>query len=225
MITLAGLALGLALSSVVLVLALPVTIAVPAVVAGSRRLVNRRSDRAAAARALDVLRATQASLRSGMPLAPALRSAVSTTRSWADDPFARVARSIELNAAPALAVHDVSHQSADRRVSIALQGIALAAAEQLPATRSAQLIGSVADRIAHEQRLRDEVAARASGVRGQIVLLALLVPGITLYLLVTLPGLAETLATPLCRFVLIPLAAVLELAGIIASRAIVRDLA
>jgi len=224
-ITLAGLALGLAISSFVLVLALPPVVALPPVSAGRRRIFARRRDRVAVARALDVLRATQVSLRSGVPLALALRSAVSVTPSLKDDPFVHVARAIELNAPLAIAAHDMSRHPADRRVAIALQGIALAAAEQLPASRCAPLIGSVADRIAHEQRLLDEVAARASGVRGQILLLALLVPGITLYLLMTLPGLGETLATPLCRFVLIPLAAGLELAGIVASRAIVRDIA
>jgi Flp pilus assembly protein TadB len=50
------------------------------------------------------------------------------------------------------------------------------------------------------------------------VLLAALVPGLALYLALTVPGMAETFTTPLGRFVLLPLAALLELAGIVASR-------
>jgi hypothetical protein len=58
----------------------------------------------------------------------------------------------------------------------------------------------------------------------QIVLLAALVPGLALYLCLTVPGLAETLSMPLGRFVLLPLAALLETTGIIASRRVVSDI-
>ena len=57
------------------------------------------------------------------------------------------------------------------------------------------------------------------------MLLALLVPALALYLVATMPGLAATLASPVGRLVLLPAAAVFELAGIVASRAIVRDIA
>ena len=87
------------------------------------------------------------------------------------------------------------------------------------------MVASVADRLAFEAHLRDEVSARASGVRAQIVLLALLVPALALYLVATMPGLGATLASPVGRFVLLPAAAAFELAGIVASRAIVRDIA
>jgi len=67
------------------------------------------------------------------------------------------------------------------------------------------------------------VRARTSGLRLQIVLLAALVPGLALYLALTVPGMAETLATPLGRFVLLPVAAILEVIGILASRRVAGD--
>jgi Flp pilus assembly protein TadB len=73
--------------------------------------------------------------------------------------------------------------------------------------------------------MADDVRARTSGLRVQVVLLAGLVPGLALYLALTVPGLAETLSAPLGRFVLVPLAALLEMVGIIASRRVVSDIA
>jgi Flp pilus assembly protein TadB len=64
--------------------------------------------------------------------------------------------------------------------------------------------------------------ARSSGARTQSYLLAAIVPGLALYLVATMPGLGGTLESPLGRFVLVPLAAGLELAGIVLGRRIVR---
>ena len=75
-----------------------------------------------------------------------------------------------------------------------------------------------------EQQIADDVRARTSGLRVQIFLLAGLVPCLALYLAVTVPGLSETFATPLGRFVLLPLAGVLELSGIVASRRVVSSI-
>jgi Flp pilus assembly protein TadB len=97
-------------------------------------------------------------------------------------------------------------------------------AEQLPASRCATLIETAVDRLVFEQRMADDVRARTAGLRVQIVLLAALVPGLALYLCLTVPGLAETLSMPLGRFVLLPLAALLETTGIIASRRVVSDI-
>jgi Flp pilus assembly protein TadB len=48
------------------------------------------------------------------------------------------------------------------------------------------------------------------------------VPALSLYLLLTMPGLSQTLSSPIGRFVLVPLALLLEIAGIVASRRVVR---
>ena len=184
----------------------------------------RRNETAAAAMSLGVLQATQAALRSGLPLAPALRLAIERSTPLARDPFERALRAFDLNSTLDEALRTVARDARDRRVALALEALALVAAEQLPAIRAAAVIGSVLDRLTFEARLLEEVRARTSGLRAQIVLLALLVPALSLYLVATMPGLAATLATPLGSRVLVPAAVAFEIAGIFASRAIVRGL-
>jgi Flp pilus assembly protein TadB len=195
---------------------------VPSLVLRARAMSVRER---AAGRSLEVLQATHAALRSGVPLAAALRLALERTDPVVRDPFERALRAFELNGQFVPALRDSARGSHDRRVRLALDALALAAAEQLPAQRAAALVAGVADRLAFERRLVDEVRASTSGIRGQILLLALLVPALAAYLVATMPGLAATLATPLGTHVLVPTAIVFEIVGIVASRTIVRGLA
>jgi Flp pilus assembly protein TadB len=187
---------------------------------------RRRRDRArAAAGATVVLQGTHAALRSGLPIALALRASLESVDRDVREPFDRALRAFDLNAPLGDVLRAAAAEARDRRLTLALEALALVASEQLPATRAAAIVASVADRLAFEERLLTEIRARSSGLRGQIVLLALLVPTLALYLVLTLPGLAATLATPLGAHVLVPMAILLELSGIIASRAIVRGVA
>jgi tight adherence protein B len=183
------------------------------------RVSSRRT--AAARRSLEVLQSVHAGLRAGSGLAQAVRSAVERTDPILRDPFDAALRSFDLNGALDGALRTAARSAWDPRLAFTLEALALVAAEQLPSLRAAALIGAAADRLTHEQRLREEVLARTSGLRGQIVLLALLVPVLALYLGLTMPGLAGTLTSPLGIYVLIPAALVLEVSGILASRAIV----
>ncbi len=178
---------------------------------------------AAAARALDILQGTQAALRSGLPLVGAVRLAIDGAEPLARDPFERALRSFDLNLPLDQALRSAAARAGDRRVVLALEALALVAREQLPAARASTIVANVADRLAFEQRLLQEIRARTSGVRAQIVLLALLVPALAAYLVATMPGLAATLASPFGLYVLVPAAAVFEVIGIVASRHIVRS--
>lgn len=191
----------------------------------ARRVVAARRREQGSACALEVLRGTHAAMRSGLPLAPALRVALERVDAADRAPFERAMRAFELNEGLEDALAAARATARDRRVSLALDALALVASEQVPASRGAALVQSVADRLSFEERLLAEVRARTGGVRAQIVILALLVPSLAAYLAITMPGLATTLATPLGRLVLIPAAVLLEIVGIAASRAIVRDLA
>jgi Flp pilus assembly protein TadB len=91
-------------------------------------------------------------------------------------------------------------------------------ASRLPHDRAGNLVAAVADRLAFEDRLDEEIRARTAGLRSQVALLALVVPGIAAYLALTVPSLAATLEQPIGRFVLIPGALTLELIGVVASR-------
>jgi Flp pilus assembly protein TadB len=196
--------------------------AIPSVIVRVRA-GRRRAERAR--QTVDLLQMVVASLRSGTSLTEALRVAVASVPTAVASPFAEAVRAFDLGEPLAVALR-ASHASArDHQVGLGLDALSLCAAEQLPASRCLTLIGSVVERLVFEQRMADDVRARTSGLRAQIALLAALVPGLALYLALTVPGLAETLSTPLGRFVLLPLASIFEVAGILASKHVVSDIA
>ena len=170
-----------------------------------------------------VLIVAGAALRSGLPLAEALRQG----SAGCGDRLAR--RPIE----SALARFDLG-EPLDRAIVAAarampagpaagaLEALALGVSERLPIERVAALLGAITDRLLFDERLAAEVAARATGARLQMWLLAALVPALALYLAVSMPALATTLGGPLGRTVLVPGALLLELAGVVLSRRIVR---
>lgn len=171
-----------------------------------------------------ILQATHAGLRSGQPLVAALRAALAPHAELTRAPFDEALHAFELNADLGEALDRARGRAADRRIATALDALALAAAEDLPALRASALVASVAERLSFETQLRAEIEARSSGARTQIVILALVVPLFALYLGMTMPGLAATLTSPIGARVLVPAALVLEVAGVVASRAIVAGL-
>jgi Flp pilus assembly protein TadB len=217
-VTICGLALGASIGVPAIGL---IGLAAPSIAA---RMVAARKRDERARQTISLLQMTLASLRSGASLTEALRLAAASGGEIEFAPFALAVRAFDLGAPLDLALRNARGQARDRRVILGLDALSLCVAEQLPASRCVTLIASAADRLVYEQRIADDVRARTSGVRVQIVLLAALVPGLALYLAITVPGMAETLTTPLGRFILLPLAAVLEMAGIFASRRVVSDI-
>lgn len=207
---------GAALGAPVLFIA--IAAAVPSVVLRWRASVRRRR---AARGTLAILQSAHAAVRSGSGLAPALRAALDRSDPLLRESFDAALRAFELNDTLDEALRQAAARAWDPRLAYAMDALALVAAEDLPTMRAAAMIGAAADRLAFEQRLAEEIAARTAGLRAQIVLLALVVPGLASYLALTMPGLAHTLTSPLGVLVLIPVATVLEVAGILASRAIV----
>jgi Flp pilus assembly protein TadB len=194
---------------------------VPSIVARTLA-VRRREERARQTVAL--LQMTVAGLRSGAGLTEAVRLAATSESDVEFGPFAAALRAFDLGAPLDVALRGARGQTQDRRVVVGLDALSLCVAEQLGASRCVTLIASTVDRLLFEQRIADDVHARTAGLRVQIVLLAALVPGLALYLALTVPGMAETLTTPLGRFVLLPLAATLETIGILASRRVAGDI-
>jgi Flp pilus assembly protein TadB len=195
---------------------------VPSIVV--RSLAARRRDERAR-HTVALLQMTLAGLRSGAGLTEALRLASTSEPEVEFGPFAAALRAFDLGAPLDAALRGARAHTRDHRLIVGLDALSLCVAEQLPASRCVTLVASTIDRLVFEQRIADDVRARTSGLRVQIVLLAALVPGLALYLALTVPGMAETLATPLGRFVLLPLAATLEVIGILASRRVAGDIA
>jgi Flp pilus assembly protein TadB len=213
---------GLALANAVGALPLGLAGAVVPSISARTIAARRRDERARQTVAL--LQMTLAGLRSGASLTEALRLASISARETPFGPFAAALRAFDLGAPLDVALRGARTEARDHRVTLGLDALSLCVAEQLPASRCATLIASTVDRLVFEQRIGDDVRARTSGLRVQIVLLAALVPVLALYLALTVPGMAETLRTPLGRFVLLPVAAILEMVGILASRRVVGDI-
>jgi Flp pilus assembly protein TadB len=167
---------------------------------------------------------TVAGLRSGASLTEALRRAASSEEELAFGPFASAVRAFDLGAPLDAALRAARSGTDDDRVILGIDALSLCSAEQLAGSRCVALIVSAVDRLVFEQRTTDDVRARTSGLRIQVLLLAAVVPGLALYLAITVPGMGETLTTALGRFVLLPLAAVLETTGILASRRLVSQI-
>jgi Flp pilus assembly protein TadB len=167
-----------------------------------------------------LLRATEAALRSGASLPEALRRAcgAATEDRLARRPFVDALRAFDLGAPLDTALREAARCASDRRSRIALETLAMGIASRLPYDRAGILVAAVADRLAFDERLDEEIRARTAGLRSQVVLLALVVPGLAAYLAFTVPSLADTLGEPLGRFVLIPAALALEVIGVVASR-------
>jgi Flp pilus assembly protein TadB len=185
-------------------------------------LEERRRRKRSSKVLLETLQATHAALRSGLPLPLALRNAVHGGPADARAMLSVALRAFDLNI-PLDDALRAAAANADRRVSLGLDALALIAAEQLAASRAAAVLGSVCDRLAFEERLVAEVAARTGGLRAQIVLLAVLVPVIAAYLVMTVPGVGSTLTSSIGTHLLIPAAILFETAGILASRNIMRS--
>lgn len=204
--------------------ALPVGVVAAVVPSFVARTLAARSRDERARETIGLLQMTVAGLGSGASLTEGLRLATESATRRAFCPFAAAVRAFDLGAPLDAALREARSQARDHRIILGLDALTICVAEQLPGSRCATLISSAVDRLVFEQRMADEVRARTAGLRTQIVLLAALVPGLALYLALTVPGMAETLTSPLGRFVLLPVAAVLETAGIVASRRLVIDI-
>ena len=196
--------------------------ALPSFAARLRADDARRSARRATAR---LLRATEGAMRSGAALPEALRRACDgVDDALARRPFAAALRAFDLGGALDASLRDAARGDRDARARAALETLALGVAARLSTDRAAQLVAAVADRLAFDERLDEEVRSRTGGLRFQVLLLAAIVPCLAAYLSLTVPSLALTLGSPLGRTVLIPGAVVLELAGIVLSRRAVADI-
>jgi Flp pilus assembly protein TadB len=162
---------------------------------------------------------TEAALRSNAAMPEALRRAIAGSDDpLAGRPFAAALRAFDLGAPLDDALRSASAVTSDPRVRVALRTLALGIGSRLPTDRTGALVSAVADRLAFHERLDEEVRARTNGLQLQVILLAALVPVLTLYLAATVPSLAGVLGSTLGRLVLIPAAALLEAIGIVASR-------
>ena len=110
-----------------------------------------------------------------------------------------------------------------RNLGLIWETLMICAANQLPTHAARTLFFELSSTIQFNVQLANDVRARSSGQRAQIWLLAVIVPGMYLYLRLMSPQLLSVLdETTLGRYLLFPLAAALEVIGLALSFRIAR---
>lgn len=113
-----------------------------------------------------------------------------------------------------------------RNLGLIWETLMICAANQLPTQAARTLFFELSSTVQFNVQLANEVRARSSGQRAQIWLLAVIVPGMYLYLRLMSPQLLSVLdETTVGRYVLFPLAAALEVIGLALSFRIARFVA
>jgi Flp pilus assembly protein TadB len=120
-------------------------------------------------------------------------------------------------------IREVRSHTRTRNLGLVWETLAICTENHLPTQRARALLLELSGTVQFNVQLSNEVRARSSGQRAQIWLLAFIVPAMFLYLRLMSPELLYILDDTLVgRFLLFPLAALLEVGGIVLSLRIVR---
>jgi tight adherence protein B len=187
---------------------------------GLVHLQARRSE----AEAPRLLQALLAGLTAGGTYLDALRQARLTTGDpWIREDLDFVIQRFLLDAPLHESLREVRARTTTRNLGLIWETLTICAENHLPTQAARNLFFELSSTVQFNVQLANEVRARSSGQRAQIWLLAVIVPGMYLYLRFTSPQLLSVLDdTALGRFLLLPLAAALEVAGIALSLRIAR---
>ena len=212
-LVLGGLVLG---SPVVAVLAGAGGLAVPRLYLDALVRAQRRRTEAEAPRLLQVI---LASLAAGSTYLEALQEArARATDRWLRDDLDHVIAEFHLGVPLERSISQVRTATAGRNLALIWDNLAICIANRIPAARAKGLFVELSSTVQFNVQVQQEVRARTSGQRAQIWLLALIVPGLFLYLRVIDPDLFTVLdVTFVGRYVLLPVAVALEVLGLVLS--------
>ena len=181
---------------------------------------SRRSEAAAPA----LLQAIVAGLSAGTTYLDALRHARRACNDpWISEDLDFVIQRFILNVPLCNSLREVRARITTQNLGLIWETLSICDANHLPTQAARTLLVELSSAVQFNVQLANEVRARSAGQRAQIWLLAIVVPGMYLYLRLVNPQLLSVLdETMLGRFVLFPLAAALEVAGIALSVRIAR---
>jgi Flp pilus assembly protein TadB len=186
-------------------------------------LVHSQARRSEAA-APGLLQAIVAGLTAGNTYLDALRHARrASSDPWIIGDLDFVIQRFILNVSLSDSLREVRSHVTTRNLGLIWETLSICDANHLPTKAARTLLVELSSAVQFNVQLANEVRARSAGQRAQIWLLAVIVPGMYLYLRLVNPQLLSVLDdTTLGRFVLFPLAAALEVAGIALSFRIAR---
>jgi Flp pilus assembly protein TadB len=171
-----------------------------------------------------LLQAVLAGLTAGSTYLDALRQArITCTDPWIREDLEYVIQRFLLDVPLHESLQAVRARVTTRNLGLIWETLTICAANQLPTTAARTLFFELSSTVQFNVQLANEVRARSSGQRAQIWLLAVIVPGMYLYLRLMSPQLLSVLdETTVGRYILFPLAAALEVIGLALSFRIAR---
>jgi len=171
-----------------------------------------------------LLQAILGGLTAGSTYLDALRQArLSCTDPWIREDLDYVIQRFLLDVPLHESLQTVRARVMTRNLGLIWETLLIGAANQLPTQAARTLFSELSSTVQFNVQLANEVRARSSGQRAQIWLLAVIVPGMYLYLRLMSPQLLSVLdETTVGRYVLVPLAAALEVMGLVLSFRITR---
>ncbi len=142
---------------------------------------------------------------------------------WLIEDLDLIVQRFLLNTALHESLREVRARTTSRNLGLVWETLRICTENHLPTEKARALLFQINSSVLFNVQLRNEVRARAAGQQAQIWLLAVIVPGMFLYLHLVSPELLSVLdQTVVGRYVLLPLAAILEVAGILLSFRIAR---
>ncbi len=171
------------------------------------------------AEAPKLLQVLLANLTAGSTYLDALRQArISAQDAWIQEDLDYVIQRFLLDAPLETSIREIRARVHSRNLGLIWDNLAICCANRVPTQTARALFTELASTVQFNVQLANEVRARASGQRIQIWLLALIVPGMYLYLRLLNPDFLSPLNdTSLGRYVLVPVAALLEVLGLYLS--------
>jgi Flp pilus assembly protein TadB len=171
-----------------------------------------------------LLQAVLSGLAAGNTYLDALRQARLTCNDpWIREDLDYVIQHFLLDVPLQESLQTVRSRVMTRNLGLIWETLMICAANQLPTQAARTLFFELSSTVQFNVQLANEVRARSSGQRAQIWLLAVIVPGMYLYLRLMSPQLLSVLdETIVGRYVLVPVAAALEVTGLALSFRIAR---
>ncbi len=178
-------------------------------------LQSRRSE----AEAPRLLHTLLASLAAGSTYLEAFRQArLAMTDPWIQEDLDSAIQGFLLDVPFEQSLAQIRRSVRSRNLGLVWNLLAICCANHLPTLTARGLLSELASTVQFNVQLSSEVQARTSGQRLQVVLLAIIVPGMYLYLRILSPELLSALdETAVGRDLLVPAAAVLEILGLYLS--------
>lgn len=116
------------------------------------------------------------------------------------------------------AIAAIRPHQAGRNLVLVFDALAVLVATHQPASAAGAILGTLGESARSNQAIARSAAAEGRGLRLQAVILAIVIPGLFLYMVLANRALVgPVLETPVGRLVLLPVAALLEVGGILLS--------